>query len=153
MDFTELVSDFAKRHDVEGLAAMDGKAYLDIDGITVTLVEDSGYLIATAEIGDPPPEGRNNFAEILLEANLESAAYFAKTRESGKYVLVHRIALMDMDSDSFDAVLEALLNSAETWRDLLEDYRPVAAQSADEDAESPAFATGGFMPVESCFGV
>ena len=147
MDFTELVSDFAKRHNVEGIAAVDGEAGLDIDGIPITLFEDGTYLIATAEIGDPPPEGRANFAEILLEANLESAAYFAKSRESGKYVLVHRIALASMDADSFDATLEALVNSAETWRNLLDDYRPVAAQSAAEEAESPAFGTGGFMQV------
>ena len=147
MDFTELVSDFAKRHNVEGLAAVDGEAGLDIDGIPITLIEDDTFLIATAEIGDPPPEGRAHFAEILLEANLESASYFAKSRESGKYVLVHRIALATMDSDSFDATLEALVNSAETWRNLLEDYRPVAAQSAAEEAESPAFGTGGFMQV------
>ena len=114
MEFTELVSDFAKRHDVEGLAAVDGEAGLDIDGIPITLIEDNAYLFATAEIGDPPPEGRANFAEILLEANLESAAYFAKSRESGKYVLVHRIALASMDADSFDATIKSLVNSAET---------------------------------------
>ena len=147
MEFTELVSDFAKRHDVEGLAAVDGEAGLDIDGIPITLIEDNTYLFATAEIGDPPPEGRANFAEILLEANLESAAYFAKSRESGKYVLVHRIALASMDADSFDATIKSLVNSSETWRNLLEDYRPVAAQSAAEEPESPAFGTGGFMQV------
>ncbi|MBR4674751.1 MAG: type III secretion system chaperone [Victivallales bacterium] len=147
MDFTELVSDFAKRHAVEGLAAVDGEANLDIDGIPIILVEVSGYLIATAEIGDPPPEGRAKFAENLLEANLESAMYFAKSRESGKYVLVHRIVLADMDSDSFDATLESLVNSAENWRNLLEDYRPAAAQSAAQETEAPAFGTGGFMQV------
>ena len=147
MEFTELISDFAKRHAVEGLDAMDGEAGLDIDGIPITLVADGTFLIVIAEIGEPPVEGRADFADVLLEANLESIDYFAKTRESGKYVLVRRIALAALDSDSFDATLEAIANSAETWRELLEDFRPAASQAAAEAAEPPAFGTGGFMQV------
>jgi len=146
MEFTELVSDFAKRHAVEGLVARDGEAGLDIDGIPITLVEDDGYLIATAEIGDPPSEGRAAFAEILLEANLESPAYFAKVRESGKYVLLHRLALASLDSDSFDTALESLVNSAENWRGILADFRPVAENAAG-NAAPPSFGSNGFIQV------
>ena len=152
MDFTELVSNLAERHAVEGLAAVDGQADIDIDGIPVTLVEDGWSLIAIAEIGIPPAEGRAEFAEILLESNLESAAFFAKTRESGNYVLVQRIALSDLDADTFDAVLQSLANTAETWRNLLADFHPAADQpaadrAAAEDANFNAFGAGGFIQV------
>lgn len=33
MEFDELIADFAKRHNVENLVAIDGAASLDIDGI------------------------------------------------------------------------------------------------------------------------
>ena len=147
MDFNELVSDFAKRHAVEGLAAQDGGAALDIDGIAVTLVETGDHLVASAEIGEPPSDGRADFADILLEANLESAAYFAKTRETGKYVLLRQLPLARLDPAAFDAALEALVNTAETWRRLLADFRPAAAQAAAEDAEAPSFGEGGFLQV------
>jgi hypothetical protein len=147
MEFSELVSDFAQRHAVSGLAAEDGAAALDIDGIPVTLVEAADHLAATAEIGEPPAEGRADFAEILLEANLESGAFFAKTRESGKYVLVRRLPLAGLDSDAFDTALEGLVNIAETWRRLLADFRPAAKAAAEATSAAPAFGTSGFLQV------
>ena len=147
MEFSEIVANFAKRHGVEGLAAKDGAAALDIDGIVITLVETANGLVASAEIGEPPVEGRADFAEVLLEANLESEAFFAKTRETGIYFLVRRLPLAGLDSDAFDAALEALVNSAETWRRLLADFRPAAAQAAAEEETAPAFGAGGFMQV------
>ncbi len=147
MDFPSLVSDFAKRHAVEGLAAQDGEAALDIDGIAITLVEVEDRLVASAEIGEPPADGRADFADILLELNLESAAYFAKTRETGKYVLLRHLPLARLDPEAFDAALEALVNTAETWRRLLADFRPLAAQAAAENAEAPIFGEGGFLQV------
>jgi hypothetical protein len=147
MDFNELVADFAKRHAVEGLAAQDGTAALDIDGITVTLVETGDCLVARAEIGEPPSEGRADFAEILLEANLESADCFAKTRETSKYVLMRHAPLASLSPEGFDAALESLVNTAETWRRLLADFRPAAALAAAENAEAPSFGEGGFLQV------
>lgn len=37
MDFTELISDFAARHAVTDLAAEDGTAAIEVDGIAVLL--------------------------------------------------------------------------------------------------------------------
>jgi len=37
--------------------------------------------------------------------------------------------------------------TAETWRRLLADFRPVAAQAAAEEESAPAFGAGGFMQV------
>ena len=141
MDFPELISDFATRHGVEGLAVEDGAAAIDVDGIAVLLASAGGELLASAEIGDPPPDGAAAFADLLLEANLESDAVFAKSKESGRYVLTRRIALAGLDGEAFDAVLEAFVNRAEAWRRLLADYRP-AATAAAEAAEDTAVAVG-----------
>ena len=148
MDFPELISDFATRHGVEGLAVEDGAAAIDVDGIAVLLASAGGELLASAEIGEPPPDGAAAFADLLLEANLDSDAVFAKSKESGRYVLTRRIALAGLDGEAFDTSLEAFVNRAEAWRRLLADYRPAAAAAA-EAAEDTAAAvgTGSFLQV------
>ncbi len=147
MDFNDLINDFATRHNVDGLAAEDGVAALDVDGILVNLVAAGDLLAASAEIGEPPAEGVGTFAELLLEASLESEAFFAKSRETGKYVVVRRHPLPSLDSAAFDTLLEGLVNLAETWRRLLDDFRPAAMAAAEGNADNPAFGAGGFMPV------
>ena len=146
MEFSELIADFAARHNVEGLAAEDGTAALDIDGIVVVLTSAGDRLDATAEIGDPPAEGAAVFADLLLEAGMESEAVFVKDRETGRYLLLRRLYLPRLDSETFDTALENLVNLAETWRHLLADFRP-AATAAAESTPPPAFGAGPFMQV------
>ena len=147
MDFAEIISDFAERHGIADLTAEDNAAALDIDGIVVTLVAADDALSISADIGEPPAEGRADFAELMLEANLQLDAFFAKAPESGAYVLVRRLALPTLDPESFDAALEALVNLAETWRRLLADFRPVAKAAAERVDESPQFGAHGFVQV------
>lgn len=147
MDFTELISDFAKRHGIADLAAEDNAAALDIDGIVVTIVAADDSISISANIGEPPVEGRADFADLLLEANMQSDAFFAKVPESGTYVAVRRLALQMLEPDAFDAALEALVNHAETWRRLLDDFRPAAKAAAEEALENPSFGVGGFVQV------
>lgn len=147
MDFDELIADFAKRHGIAGLAAEDDTAALNIDGIIVTLVAANGTLAVSAEIGEPPAEGKAEFAEILLEANLESEAFFAKSRETGKYIVMRRTALPLLDGKGLDALVEALVNVAETWRHLLDDFRPIAQKEANAAKDQPAFGASGLISV------
>ena len=147
MDFNSLVADFAARHNVDGLAAEDDAAALDIDGIVVTLVAAGDAVSLSADVGEPPAEGRADFAEMLLEANLQSDIFFAKAPETGAYVVVRRLALASLDGEAFDAALEALVNQAETWRRLLEDFRPAAAEAAEAQDTSATFPNTGFMSV------
>ena len=146
MEFPELIADFAARHNVEGLAAEDGTAALEIDGIVVALASVGDRLDATAEIGDPPADGAGIFADLLLEAGMESEAVFVKNRETGRYLLLRRLYLPRLDPDTFDTALENLVNLAETWRHLLADFRP-AAKAAAESTPPPAFGAGPFMQV------
>ena len=147
MEFQQLIADFAERHSIANLVAEDNAAALDVDGIVITLVGVGDALSISADIGEPPSEGRAEFAELMLEANLQSGAFFAKEPESGAYVLVRRLQLPALDAESFDAALEALVNLAETWRRLLADFRPVAKAAAERTEESPQFGTNGFVQV------
>lgn len=147
MDFKELISDFAERHGIANLAAEDNAAAIDVDGIVVTLVATGDALSVSAEIGEPPADGRADFAELLLEANLQSEAFFAKELEGGGYVLVRRLQLPTLEVDAFDAALEAFVNLAETWRRLLADFRPVAKAAAERVESAPEFGASGFLHV------
>ena len=147
MDFPELISGFAGRHGVADLAAEDNAAALDIDGVVVTLVATGDALTLSAEIGEPPGEGRADFAELLLEANLQSEAFFAKEPGRGIYILVRRLPLPSLDAEAFDAALEAHVNLAETWRRLLSDFRPIAKAAAESAEAAPQFGASGFVQV------
>ena len=147
MEFANLISDFAERHGIANLVAEDNAAALDIDGIVVTLVAVGDVLSVSADIGEPPTEGRADFSELLLEANLQSEAFFAKEPESGAYILVRRLSLPTLEVEFFDAALEALVNLSETWRRLLADFRPVAKAVAERASESQQFGNSGFVQV------
>ena len=148
MEFNELIADFAKRHKVENLVAVDRAAALDIDGIIVIIVNKGEMLNLSAEIGEPPVDGAADFANLLLEANMQSGAFFAKAPGPGQYIVVQRLNLSLIDDDSFDATLEAFVNQAELWRKLLSDFRPMAkAASERAEAEKPSFGSTEFMQV------
>jgi len=149
MDFNELIADFAERHSVEDLTVTDNAAALDIDGITVLLVSNGELLTISAEVGEPPAEGVAAFANLLLEANMQSDFFFAKATGTDNYIIVRRIALISLDAVSFDATLEAIVNQTETWRKLLADFRPAAKAAAElaESEDNPSFGSNGFMQV------
>lgn len=147
MDFQQLIADFAERHSIANLAIKDNAVALDVDGIVITLVAVGDTLSISADIGEPPSEGRAEFAELMLEANLQSEAFFAKGPENGAYVLVRRIPLPELDAEAFDAALEALVNMAETWRRLLADFRPIAKAAAESTEELPQFGANDFVQV------
>ena len=147
MDFAELISDFAGRHGITDLSAEDNTAALDIDGIVVTFVATGDTLSVSADIGEPPSDGRAELVELMLEANLRSEAFFAKGPQGGDYILVRRLALPTLDAGSFDAALEELVNQAESWRRILADFRPVAKAAAESSVSAPEFGASGFVQV------
>ncbi len=147
MEYNELIADFAARHDIANLVSVDRAASLDIDGIIVTLVDNDGTLVMSAEIGEPPSDGGAAFADILLEANLQSGAYFAKAPENGPYLVVRRMSLAETDGAAFDSALESFVNTAEMWRRMLADFRPAVQAAMQAKAEEPEFGEKGFLHV------
>lgn len=148
MEFKELVVAFAERHNIADLVPEDDGISVDIDGIVVSVVAAGSDLMIAAEIGEPPADGRAEFADAMLEASLESAAFFAKSAETGKYMLVRRLSMLILDSTAFDNATESIVNMAEVWRKMLEDFRPVAKTAADTaEAAVPTFGSVGFVQV------
>ena len=148
VEFKELVDAFAKRHGIADLVPEDDGISLDIDGIVVAVVALGGEVVLSAEIGEPPVEGRAEFADVMLEASMESVAFFAKSAQTGKYMLLRRLNLLALDDAAFDNAIESLVNTAEVWRKMLDDFRPaVKAATESADAGSPSFGASGFMQV------
>ena len=148
MEFKELIADFAMRHNVADLVADNNAAALDIDGIIVIIVADGDKVTLSADVGEPPAEGRADFADLLLEASLQSDAFFAKAAESETYIVVRRLSLRTIDDDAFDAAIESFVNQVEAWRRLLSDFRPIAkAAAAKAKEEGPSFGSNGFVQV------
>lgn len=148
MEFSELIADFAARHDVAGLVADGNAAALDIDGIVVAMVASGDKVTISSDIGEPPVDGHADFADLLLEASLQADAFFAKASELGAYVAVRRLALNSIDAEAFDTALESFVNQVETWRRLLADFRPAAKAAAERaEEEKPSFGTNSFMQV------
>ena len=148
MEFEQLADAFAKRYGIADLVPEDNGMSLDIDGIVVAAVAIGDEVVLSAEIGEPPVEGRAEFADVMLEASMESAAFFAKSAQTGKYTLLRRLNLLALDDAAFDTAIESIVNTAEVWRKMLEDFRPAATSAAESaEAESPSFGASGFMQV------
>lgn len=148
MEFNELVEEFSKRHGIEGLVPDEDGISVDIDGIVVLAVSLGGDIMIAAEIGEPPVEGRAEFADAMLESCMESVVFFAKSPQTGKYMLLRRIGLFSLDVVGFENAIEALVNTAEVWRRMLSDFRPVAKAAADSAKEAElSFGSTGFMQV------
>ena len=148
MEFEELVETFSKRHGIADLAPEDDGISIEIDGIVVSAVGVGGEVTIAAEIGEPPAEGGSEFANVMLEANMESVMFFAKSVETGKYMLLRRLGMFALDADAFDNAIESLVNTAEIWRKMLDDFRPAAKVAAEKaDAETPSFGSASFMQV------
>ena len=147
MEFKELISDFSTRHGLEDLDVEDNTIAIDVDGISITFVTDGDIISTIAEIGEPPTEGKADFADLLLAANFNADTIFVKMQESNTYVLIQRLSLAGLDGAAFDKALEALVNQAETWRNLLAEFRPAAEAAAAAESETPSFGTTGFLRV------
>jgi len=148
VEFKEIVDAFAKRHGIADLVPEDDGISLDVDGIVVSVMAVGGEIMIAAEIGEPPVEGRAEFADAMLEASMESKAFFVKSAQVGKYMLMRRFGMLELDAAAFDNAIESLVNMAEVWRKMLDDFRPAAKAAAEKaEAATPSFGATGFMQV------
>ena len=149
MELKELISAFAAKLGIEGLAAEDGVCALEIDGIPLQIAEmpDGKALVATAVVGTPPPEKTEVFLTLLLEANTEMLGpqdrAFGKIHNTGEVVLQWRIPTRDLELEGFCAELETFVNQVEQWRLALENFRPAAEEAAAREEEAPALGLPG----------
>lgn len=148
MEFKQLISDFSMRHGVEHVDPEDDTVAFNVDGIPVLIAADEDEVAMISEIGEPPVEDRADFADLLLATNFnEKGAVFGKSQDSGKYVLIRRLPLVDIDGGAFDAALEELVNQTESWQNLLAAFRPAAEEAASAKIAPPAIGLTGFLRV------
>ena len=155
MDLKEIVEGLKAKFNVEGLAVEDGETAIEIDGMPLLIAEDRNVAIGlTGFVGDPPAEGGEIFANLLLETTMglmdTKSAALARNPETGAYALVERLQQEGLTMDVFNEALADFVNRLETWRTMLEDFRPVATEAKTAAAAQPGaqdFAMNGFMQV------
>ena len=156
MGLKEIVDGFADKFGIEGLSVENDEVALEIDEMPILFAtgKDSAIVI-TGLVGDPPAEGGEAFANILLEGTMtlmdEKSSALARNSETGAYTLVQRVAQDGLTVEAFCERLTGFVNTLETWRRFLEDFRPAAVAAANESASSFAdgkeLVMGGFMQV------
>ena len=155
MDLKEIADGLAARFGIEGLAVEDGEVALEIDGMPILLGEGKdAAVVITGFVGEPPAEGGEAFANLMLEATMslmdEKSAALARNPETGSYALVQRIAQDGLVFDGFCDELTSFVNTLETWRTMLENFRPVAEEAKASAAAQPDahdMSMSGFMQV------
>lgn len=152
MRLKEMVDELGKRCGGE-FQVVDGVCTLGIDDMTISLqeIDELGVISTFAEIGEPPPQGLEKLYEAMLAANHLFAGTAGSTIsfdvEQRRFYLCRIDHEPLMDAEGFFAMLEKFVNTLETWRKLLADYRPdeSAAAAAPPADEQPPL--GGFMQV------
>ena len=145
MDVEELMGGLAE---IVGCGAIvpdeNGVYRLDIDDMLVSFAEQkaTGELLTMAEVGVPPPEGRERLYRALLEAAFlgegTGGAAFSVDPESESVCLHRADRLADMDLERFRSGIERFVNVLESWRNLLADFSEVAPAQENADAEDKA---------------
>ena len=155
MDLREIVEGLKARFNVEGLAVENGETALEIDGMPILIAEDRDVaIVMTGFVGDPPAEGGEAFTNLMLEATMgfmdTQSVALARNPESGSYVLLERLAQDGLTQDAFDEALTGFANILESWRKMLEDFRPAATAAKAAAGAQPStqeLAMNGFMQV------
>ena len=111
----------------------DGSVMLAIDGTEVTLREDAGSrtVVATAGIGEMPPDARGVFAALALRANAVSLGAVALSLDpvTDELAATSSLPIALADPEALSRALSSLVDAAVEWRRLA-----VAFLDADEDA-------------------
>ena len=158
MELNELMSAFAEKLGIEGIAVENGTCSLTIDDIPMEFTEspDGLAVVGVAVIGEPPPEKREAFYEMLLEANTQlygtKGIALGKSPDTGEIMLIGGLPFKGLELQEFCKDLDEFVSKAEEWREALENFRPAAEEAAvrdEEDAQFHRFGVNGpgFMSV------
>ena len=79
--------------------------------------------MVVAEIGYPPPSADGPFGGMMLKANYlyngTGGAVICQNPETGAYAVMRSYPLARFDVETFAQAIEALVNTAGRWRDVL----------------------------------
>ena len=99
-------------------------------------IEDKGTLLTCADLGDPPPEGRERLFQTLLEANDlygdTAGAMLSLNPRTGR-VRLQRYDDMDVLSQLGPArALTVFADTAAAWKKLIADFRDAPSKESDD---------------------
>ena len=149
MELNELMSAFAEKLGIEGIAVENGTCSLTIDDIPMEFTEspDGLAVVGVAVIGEPPPEKREAFYEMLLEANTQlygtKGIALGKSPDTGEIILIGGLPFKGLEMEEFCKDLDEFVSKAEEWREALENFRPAAEEAAVRDEEDAQFRKFG----------
>lgn len=154
MNGKELMADLARRLNIEVPEGDSLSFEADDLAVTVNYIVEIDALVLVGDVGEPPPERLEGLYKAILSANHLFAgtggATLALDGDSGRVTLCRTLPLALLDADSLYADVERFVNTAETWRKIVVDYRGAAETASSLGAEaldSPSFPGGGFMQV------
>ena len=149
MELNELMSAFAEKLGIEGIAVENGTCSLTIDDIPMEFTEspDGLAVVGVAVIGEPPPEKREAFYEMLLEANTQlygtKGIALGKSPDTGEIMLIGGLPFKGLELQEFCKDLDEFVSKAEEWRETVENFRPAAEEAAVRDEEDAQFRRFG----------
>ena len=149
MELNELMSAFAEKLGIEGIAVENGTCSLTIDDIPMEFTEspDGLAVVGAAVIGEPPPEKREAFYEMLLEANTQVygtlGVALSKLPDTGEIALIGGLPFKDLEVKEFCKSLDEFVSKAEEWRETVENFRPAAEEAAVRNEEAVRFRRFG----------
>ena len=149
MELNELMSSFAEKLGIEGIEVKDGICSMTIDDIPMEFTESPGgeAVIGVAVIGEPPPDKREAFYEMLLEANTQlygtQGIALSRLPDTGEIGLIGGLPFKGLELKEFCKSLDEFINKAEEWRETVENFRPAAEEAAVRDEEDAQFRKFG----------
>ena len=155
MELNELMSAFAETLGIEGIEVKEGICSMTIDDIPMEFTESPGgeAVIGVAVIGEPPPDKREAFYEMLLQANTQlygtQGIALGESPDTGEIILIGGLPFKGLELQEFCKDLDEFINKAEEWRETVENFRPAAEEAAimEKDASFFGQANSGFISV------
>ena len=149
MELNELMSAFAEKLGIEGIAVENGTCSLTIDDIPMEFTEspDGLAVVGAAVIGEPPPEKREEFYAMLLRANTQlygtQGIALGISPDTGEIILIGGLPFKGLEMEEFCKDLDEFVSKAEEWRETVENFRPAAEEAAVRDGEAAQFIKFG----------
>ena len=149
MELKDLMSAFAERLGIEGIEVKDGVCSMTIDDIPMDFTEtpDGLAVVGAAVVGEPPPDKREAFYEMLLEANTQlygtKGIAMGKSPDTGEIMLIGGLPFKGLELKEFCKALDEFVSKAEEWRETVENFRPAAEEAAVRDEEDAQFRKFG----------
>ena len=155
MELKELTTAFAAKMGIDGLTVEDGVCSMTIDDIPMDFTEtpDGLAVVGVAVVGEPPPDKREAFYEMLLQANTQlygtQGIALGESPDTGEIILIGGLPFKGLELQEFCKDLDEFVSKAEEWRETVENFRPAAEEAAimEKDASFFGQTNSGFISV------